>query len=315
MIAKFLFVLRHLGPSGLARALYYAALTAIARTIGIKTIKKNVFNYKLNLNTSDEGISRTLFLFGQREMDHYKMLHEILKPGLKILDIGANIGYYAIMESLVVGPTGKITAIEPMLPNINLLKRNVELNNATNIEVIHGAVSSSTGTAKMFLSSRSNLHTFHRDGSAFDYLDATPIDVPTMTLRDAGERSGSRPDLIRMDVEGHEVEILRQLADLVREEMMTPLVIFETHLTRYNQHNDFVPILKSLFDLGYMVKTAASSNKIGSSRLRKLGYEGSQPFYSDFGERSIFRSIDNNHAIDLICKQGGLRTILLEKVR
>ena len=313
MIAKLLFILHHIGPSGLAKAIYYATLTAIARTIGIKTIKKNVFNYKLYLDTSDKGISRTLFLFGQREIDHYKMLHEILKPGLKILDIGANIGYYAIMESLVVGSSGKITAIEPMLPNINMLKRNVELNKASNIEVIHGAVSSSTGTAKMFLSSRSNLHTFHRDGSAFNYLDATPVDVPTMTLGDAGERSGSRPELIRMDVEGHEVEILSQLVDLVREGIMTPLVIFETHLTRYNKHNDFVPVLRNLFDLGYVVRTAASSNNIGTSRLRNLGYEGSQPFYSDFGERAIFRDLGNEHAIDLICHTGGLRTVLLEK--
>jgi len=313
LIAKLQLLLHYLGPSGVAKATYYAIITGIARIIGIKTIKKNVFNYKLYLNTSDKGISRTLFLFGQREIDHYKILQGILTPGLNILDIGANIGYYAIMESLAVGSTGKVTAIEPILANINMLKRNVALNNADNIEVIHGAVSKSTGTAKMFPSTHSNLHTFHRDGSAFKYLDATPIDVPTMTLHDAGKRSGSRPDLIRMDVEGHEVEILRQLVDLASKEIMTPLVIFETHLTRYNQHNDFVAVLKSLFELGYAVRTAASSNNIGTSRLRALGYESGQPFYSDFKERAIFHDIHNYHAIDLICNVGGLRTVLLEK--
>jgi len=313
LIAKLLLVFRQLGPSGLATAIFYGTITSIAKTIGIKMMKKNVFNYSLYLDTSDKGISRTLFLYGQREMDHYKMLQEILVPGLKVLDIGANIGYYAIMESLAVGPTGRITAIEPMLPNINMLKRNIALNNANNIEVIHGAVSKSTGTAKMFLSARSNLHTFHREGSALTYLDPTPVDVPTMTLHDAGKRSKSRPELIRMDVEGHEVEILRQLVDLARKKIMTPLVIFETHLSRYNKHNDFVPVLKSLFDIGYMVRTAASSNKIGTSRLTALGYESGQPFYSDFGERAIFRDIENDDAINLICNVGGLRTVLLEK--
>jgi hypothetical protein len=96
---------------------------------------------------------------------------------------------------------------------------------------------------------------------------------------------------------------------------MTPLVIFETHLTRYNKHNDFVPVLKSLFDIGYMVRTASSSNKIGTSRLTALGYESGQPFYSDFGERAIFRDIENDDAINLICNVGGLRTVLLEKTR
>ena len=313
MISNLSLVIRHLGPIGLLKGIYFAVITGIAKTIGVKTMKKRVWNYKLYLDTSDKGLSRTLFLFGRREIDYYKMLQEILTPGMQILDIGANIGYYAIMESLAIGPSGKITAIEPMLPNIQMLKRNVALNNANNIEVIHGAVSEATGTGKMFMSSHSNLHTFHRDGSAFDYLDANPVDVPTMTLRDAGERSGSRAELIRMDVEGHEVEILGQLVDLVKENLMSPRVIFETHLSRYKESNNFVPVLQGLFDLGYKVRMAASSSKAGTARLRALGYPGGTPFYSDFGERAIFRDLGNEHAIDLICNTGGLRTVLLEK--
>jgi FkbM family methyltransferase len=241
------------------------------------------------------------------------MLQEILEPGMQILDIGANIGYYAIMESLAIGPSGKITAIEPMLPNIQMLKRNIALNNASNINVIHGAVSESTGTGKMFMSTHSNLHTFHRDGSAFDHLDSTPVNVPTMTLRDAGERSGSRAELIRMDVEGHEVEILGQLVDLVKEDFMSPRVIFETHLSRYKEGNDFAPVLQGLFDLGYKVRMAASSGKAGTARMKALGYAGGTSFYSDFGERVIFHDLSNEHAISLICNTGGLRTVLLEK--
>jgi FkbM family methyltransferase len=298
---------------GLSKAIYFSIVTAVARTIGVKTMKKSVFDYKLYLDTSDKGLSRTLFLFGRREIDHYKMLQEILEPGMKILDIGANIGYYAIMESLAIGPSGKITAIEPMLPNIEMLKRNVSLNNVTNIEVIHSAVSESTGTGQMYMSTHSNLHTFHRDGSAFNYLASTPVDVPTITLRDAGARSGARPDLIRMDVEGHEVEILRQLVDLVGEDVMSPRVIFETHLTRYKEGNDFVPVLNGLFETGYRVRLASSSNKPGTARVNALGYQSGTPFYSDFGERAIFSDLSNEHAIELICNTGGLRTVLLEK--
>ena len=313
MISNSLLVLRHLGPLGLLKAVYFAVLTGVAKNLGVKTMKKNVFNYQLHLDTRDKGLSRTLFLFGRREIDHRKMLQEILTPGMQILDIGANIGYYAVMESIAVGNTGKITAIEPMLSNIETLTRNVELNNATNIEVIHGAVSESTGTGQMFMSTHSNLHTFHRDGSAFDYLDSTTIEVPTMTLRDAGKLSGSRAELIRMDVEGHEVEILGQLVDLVRKDVMSPMVIFETHLSRYNEENDFAPVLQDLFNLGYSVRSASSSNKSGTARVTALGYDGGTPFYSDFGERAIFRNLSREHTIDLICNTGGLRTVLLEK--
>ena len=308
-------IVRYLGPLGLAKAIYFALLTAIARSVGIKTMKKKVFNYKLYLDTSDRGLSRTLFLFGKREIDHYKMLQDILKPGMHILDIGANIGYYAIMESLVIGPSGKILAIEPMLPNIEMLRRNIDLNSVSNIEILHSAVSAQTGTGQMFMSTHSNLHTFHNEGSAADYLESTPVDVPTITLRDAVERAGEQADLIRMDVEGHEVEILGQLVDLVRDNVVSPRVIFETHLSRYTQHNDFAPVLNSLFSLGYTVQTAASSTESGTARVQSLGYQGSEPFYSDFGSRSIFSNISNDHAIDLICNTGGLRTVLLEKTR
>lgn len=306
-------VYRYLGLFGLASAIYFAVITAFARSLGVKAMKKKVFNYRLYLDTSDRGLSRTLFLFGKREIDHYKMLQGILEPGMQILDIGANIGYYAIMESLAIGPGGRVTAIEPMLPNIEMLKKNIELNGTQNIDVVHGAVSASTGTGQMYMSSHSNLHTFHRDGSAAAYLDSTPVDVPTMTLRDAVSRAGARVDLIRMDVEGHEVEILGQLIGLAREDVMTPRVIFETHLSRYTPENDFEPVLRGLFALGYGVGTAASSSVSGTARLQALGYEGSEPFYSDFGTRSIFSNIGNEHAVDLICRTGGLRTVLLEK--
>ena len=129
-------VYRYLGLFGLITAVYFAVVTAVARAIGVKTMKRRVFNYRLYLDTSDRGLSRTLFLFGKREIDHYKMLQGILEPGMQILDIGANIGYYALMESLVIGPNGQVTAIEPMLPNIEMLKRNIELNSATNIDVV-----------------------------------------------------------------------------------------------------------------------------------------------------------------------------------
>ena len=306
-------VYRYLGLFGLITAVYFAVVTAVARAIGVKTMKRRVFNYRLYLDTSDRGLSRTLFLFGKREIDHYKMLQGILEPGMQILDIGANIGYYALMESLVIGPNGQVTAIEPMLPNIEMLKRNIELNSATNIDVVHGAVSASTGTGQMYMSSHSNLHQFHRDGTAPAHRQATPGDGPTMTLRDAAARAGNRVDLIRMDVEGHEVEILGQLVDLVGEGVIAPRVIFETHLSRYTPENDFAPVLNGLFSLGFSVRTAASSGESGTTRLRALGYSGSEPFYSDFGARSIFSDIAKEHAVDLICHTGGLRTVMLEK--
>ena len=66
------------------------------------------------LDPKDRGISRTLLLFGERELDHKLILERIVKKNMKIFDIGANIGYYVLMESNLIGEKGKILEIEPV---------------------------------------------------------------------------------------------------------------------------------------------------------------------------------------------------------
>ena len=61
--------------------------------------------------------------FGNRELDHKYMLETIVKPGMSILDIGANIGYYPLMELKLIGKEGRLIAIEPSSSNISLLKK------------------------------------------------------------------------------------------------------------------------------------------------------------------------------------------------
>ena len=87
-----------------------------------------------------------------------------------------------------------------------MLKRNIRLNSIKNIDVVHGAISTHTGKREMFMSTHSNLHTFHSEGSAANYLNPTPVNVSTFTLTYVINNK-TRPDLLRMDVEGHEVEI------------------------------------------------------------------------------------------------------------
>ena len=132
----------------------------------------------------------------------------------------------------------------------------------------------------------------------------------TYTVPELAEDHGA-PDLIRMDVEGHEVEVIRGMLDAIRAGAMRPTIIFETHLSRYSDEHDMAHVLTDLFACGYGVPFAASSWQEGTERVRTRGYEGSAPIATDGVERVIFENISNADAIDFICRTGGLRTVVL----
>ncbi len=302
--------LRDRGPNALCRAVWGVARTAIHRLTGRTFALCRVYDYRLWVDLDDRGISRTLMLFGERELEHKAMLERIVTPGMCVFDIGANIGYYPIMESRLVGPEGRVIAIEPSPTNIALLERNLELNGVTNIDVREGAVSDTHGEREFHLSTQSNLNTFHDIGSGAVHLAGESIPVSVTTVPALAAEFGA-PDLIRMDVEGHEVEVIAGLLDAVQAGEMCPMIIFETHLSRYTGDHAFAPVLRRLFDAGYRVRLAASSWESGTQRVEALGYRGLDTIRTDGVTRTLFEDISAEDAISLICETGGLRTVVL----
>ena len=106
-------------------------------------------------------------LFG-KEIEHRIMLQEIVKDGSRIFDIGANVGYYAIMEARMVERKGK-SFTEPSPSNVNLLKKNVALNDQHNIRIVSAAVSDIDTAKTFYLSDQSNLGTFHAGGAGAEH--------------------------------------------------------------------------------------------------------------------------------------------------
>jgi FkbM family methyltransferase len=311
-MAKFGNVLDSLRSRGLMttlRATANAAVGAVQQALGQRFVERQIYSYRMLLDLHDQGISRTLLLFGERELEHKIMLERVLKPGMTVLDIGANIGYYALMELRLIGPTGRLIAVEPSPSNVALLKRNLTLNGYGDIEVHQGAVSDRSQTRAFFLSEMSNLNTFHDTGTGALHLKGETIPVATSTVPQI--MAGRRPDLIRMDVEGHEVEVLSGLLPAIERGEMAPMVIFETHLSRYSDDHDIAPPLQRLFKAGYRVKLAGSSSARGTAILDRLGYKAGLKIRSDGDERVIVSEVRSDDAIRLIRHEGGLRTVLL----
>ena len=281
------------------------------RLLGRKLIKRNIHQYKMYLDASDSGLCRGLILFGTREVDHKILLEKILKPGMTVLDIGANIGYYALMELDLIGSTGKLIAVEPSPSNLTILKKNLELNNISGVRIVNGAISDKSEKKDFYLAHQGNLNTFHATGTGAKHLNGEVIEVESFTVPEIMKDEGQL-DLIRMDVEGHEVEVLNGMYDEIIKGNLNPTIIFETHLTRYGSDHNMSLTLKKYFEAGYKIKYLASSWQKGSEIVESRGYVGSNPIETDGVQRKIYSDVSDIDGIDFICNTGGARTVVLK---
>lgn len=291
--------------------LYHILLGKGAR---YKRIKVN--NYDMYINLKDRGISKALFIYGVREKDQMYIIKNNLKHNVKILDIGANIGYYVIFESKIIGPSAEIIAYEPSPENCLLLKRNIELNNLINqVKINNAAVSNKSGVSRFYLSDKSNLHTLNPERCKTSIKTKElpkSVDVATVDIYEIIDKHRDIK-FIRMDIEGHEVEVLEGLAKAVRDFDVYPDILFETHFPKYDStHHDMGDRLKKLFELGYFPKVLTSSDK-QISEFKKRGYKPEIIISTDRVNMGIYEGISKEDTIDFICNIKGRRAVLLKR--
>ncbi len=271
----------------------------------------NIYDYKLQIPLQYDGIGKALFIFKCRELDHKWIIDKELSLGNVVLDLGANIGYYAVMEAKKIGNQGKIYAIEPDPRNIEFLKKNISLNNMVNIfEFEQGAISNKAEKAEFILSSKTNLSSFENNKNL---KNSETIKVQTYEL---GEylKNKKRLDLIRMDIEGHEIEVFDSLINFSSKfkNLLPRKILFETHFPIYKNKKEFV--LKTfikLFNIGYKLKYISSIDEPKKIFLNK----SYTPFkiIKDFPfHRGIYKDVDTEDFINFITVTGGVRTVLLE---
>jgi FkbM family methyltransferase len=171
----------------------------------------------------DPGISRELALYRVHEPLATKLLKEALKPGMNAIDVGGNIGYYAMMEARLVGPTGKVVAIEPMPDNSEQLCFNVAKNGYDNIDIHKMAIGDHDGTAVMYITARSNWHSLHPPAEAKSEMKVRVSSLDSLVL----PYNLPSVDLIRMDLEGYEIVVIEGMKKVL--EKYGPRLLVELH--------------------------------------------------------------------------------------
>jgi FkbM family methyltransferase len=142
-----------------------------------------------------------------------------LKEGDVVLDIGANIGYYTLLASRRVGPSGRVFAFEPDPRNFALLRKNLRANGCTNVHVERKAVSDCSGTIRLYLDKLNK-----GDHTIYDVGGRHAIEVGAVRLDDYFSGSAGKIDLIKIDVQGAEGKVLRGMRGLLERNKQVRII-------------------------------------------------------------------------------------------
>jgi FkbM family methyltransferase len=277
---------------------------------------RKIHNYKLRLDIRDPGLSRAIAIRGSREEQLHHLLNGELGPGDVVVDLGANIGYYTIMMAKISGPNGRIYAMEPEPRNFEMLKANVAINRMSEqVQLFNCGADEHCGQATMYVSHQSNLHSLIPNPREIDNQERSASQTITIDVVDLTTFLDDKlvVNLIRMDIEGSEVAVLKGLIPAIDRGIFGGKIVFEAHFPKYQDGHNIRQPLEQLFARGYKVR-ALTSNDENSSRIKDYGYTPSTlTRTSDRVTQGIYLDIDNTDAITLICEIGGIRDVLLSK--
>jgi FkbM family methyltransferase len=259
------------------RAKTLKRLARRADTSGCVEMEIHGSRMRLDVNcTSNRTLERTLAVEGTREpfsTSYYETVLSGLKerwktyPRTLVLDIGANVGYYTLLQARILGDSARIVAVEAEEDNTRRLAHNVSLNAYANVEVLNVAAGAEAGTGAIARRRTANVHRMAEISS--DLSDLQPVQVvPIDSLVEEFAASEQSPVIVRMDIEGYEGFAFAGMAELLASERACYL-FFELHP---NASDWCVPIHDSLKRNGFVIERIDPTQ--GCSRNAELAVPG-----------------------------------------
>lgn len=210
----------------------------------------------MTLNIRDRGIHSDLFINRIREPQATQYLQSIIRPEWVVADIGANIGYYALMQGKTVR---RVYALEPSVDNYKALTANVLLNGYGEVITCYNtAVGDRSGSAGFYLAGACN---WNRIAVGDDRVDTQ---VPMTTLDEFVKENveGGAVDFLRMDVEGYEMDILRGGNGVLKE--VRPRMFIEVHRDLLRDYGySQLKFMQLLAEHGYWIEKSYISARPG----------------------------------------------------
>jgi FkbM family methyltransferase len=244
--------------------------------VGERTIlTQTVLGHLLHLDAHDTSLLPSLVVRGYWEPAVTRALLRIVRPGQRVIEVGANVGYFSLLFASRVAPGGSVTAFEPNPRMVELLRRNLAANGyAAAVRVLPLAVTDRPGRATLHRLERqqgsSSLYAFTpADLQGWDDR-SSPLEVEATSLDAFVPPDEPPPDLVKIDAEGAEPAILAGMQRLLERSPRVQLVIefLPAALTRAG--HDAWAFLGSLERLGFRLHVITPRGRFQPTTIDRL---------------------------------------------
>ncbi len=231
-------------------------------------------NDKLQINFYKDSILSNLIYTGF-EQDEIIFLRKFLKPADTFIDIGANIGLFSLHAAQIISPKGRIYAFEPTPITFSRLKENIELNEFQNIITAYN-IGLSSNKGKLFLNVSTDGHdawnTFAQN-SEISFDKKIEINVTTLDSYLAENNIYSKDiALIKMDVEGWEMEVLKGAKELLSKQDAPVFMVEFTESNLFAAGTNCYELYDNFVSFGYKWYVYNSKNNTLTEDTKRLHY-------------------------------------------
>lgn len=210
---------------------------------------------KMYVNPDHKYGGLGVYLLVKEAYEDYEteIFKKLIKPGMVVVDIGANIGYYSLIAAKLVGSSGRVYAFEPVPSNYELLIESIRVNGYSHVTALQKAVSNKNGKIKLFLDKASPVHPSLSEYNVLE--EGGSVEVETITMDDFFENfvGENRVDFIKMDTQGAEGLIIEGAERILRNNNLKIVMEFWPHGLS-NLGTDPVKLLQKLQNHGFKMK-------------------------------------------------------------
>jgi len=211
-----------------------------------------------------ETVSRGILPFGYAELALTALMIEFLEPGMRVVDVGAHLGYEAMLASVLVGREGRVVSFEPQEQIAGWAVRNLQ--RFPQARVLKAAAGQSKGRA-VFTECDIAHSAFSGQSSDVNSGVGRQYETEVTTIGEALVKDERPVDFIKCDAEGSEMTVLRGASDILSEDR--PFLVLEAEMPNYHKFRPRVrEFVELLGPLGYQ---GLSFDYDGRLKLAPLG--------------------------------------------